>query len=194
MESGESLAKRIFVALAIKCNQSMLDVLKKLRVSADRKEIDVYWTPKMNLHITLVFIGEVPVSEIKSVESTLTQAMKSKPNFSIKLHGLGAFPDEHHARTLWIGVRRQNELVQLQNHLYSQLLPFITQIESKLFLPHLTIGKLRKARSCRDLISPFVRRDLGELHVKSIILYESVNHGSHPVYRVVKEISLPSSV
>jgi 2'-5' RNA ligase len=55
------------------------------------------------------------------------------------------------------------------------------------FNPHITIGRLRNPKSCKDLISPFVRKSFGSVHVNKIVLFESKLQSYFPVYTPIFE-------
>ena len=145
--------------------------------------MEFHWTPKENLHVTLNFLGETDVERLVDLEQLLEAATQTLAPCKTSLRGMGAFPDEHHMRVLWVGVRKSRALASLQNELGHRLEEAGFPNEDREYLPHLTIGRLRKSRTAVDLISPFVRTSFDDLHVRSVILYESVLQKAYPVYK-----------
>lgn len=95
-------------------------------------------------------------------------------------------------RVLWVGVRRSRALADLQDEVAQALaaIGFDRSAEERDYVPHLTIGRLRKSRTGVDLISPFVRTSFGDLFIERLNLYESVMAGSHPVYKCLSSYPL----
>ncbi|MEK7356524.1 MAG: RNA 2',3'-cyclic phosphodiesterase, partial [Bdellovibrionota bacterium] len=114
----------------------------------------------------------------------------SSPVISTSIRGLGAFPDDHHMRVLWAGVRKSRSLNALQTRLQDALVEAGFRRDERDFVPHLTLGRLRKARSGRDLLSPYVRTSFGDVDIKEIVLFESLLHGSRPRYEPLRRFEL----
>ena len=184
------MKKRLFIGFPIQLNASLMHALKRTRIDADRKEMEFHWTPKENLHVTLNFLGETDVERLVDLEQLLEAATQTLAPCKTSLRGMGAFPDEHHMRVLWVGVRKSRALASLQNELGHRLEEAGFPNEDREYLPHLTIGRLRKSRTAVDLISPFVRTSFDDLHVRSVILYESVLQNAYPVYKKLSSFEL----
>ena len=67
------------------------------------------------------------------------------------------------------------------------------QCDERDFNPHLTLGRLRKARSGKDLLSPYVRTSFGEVSVSEIVLFESLHTGARARYEAVARFKLTGS-
>ncbi|MES2855386.1 MAG: RNA 2',3'-cyclic phosphodiesterase, partial [Bdellovibrionota bacterium] len=59
--------------------------------------------------------------------------------------------------------------------------------------PHLTVGRLRKSRSGKDLLSPYVRTQFGDLAITEFTLFESRIQASRPHYESLSRYLLESS-
>ena len=185
------MTKRLFVAISFSdaFNGELDAWLKKLRKTADRKEIDVRWTSTSSAHVTLAFIGDTPVSRIADVEAKLQSVSARHAAFPLKIRKVGGFPSIEHARVLWLGVQKSQRLLRLQADLADELQP-PTNSEHDDYAPHLSFGRLRNPRSCRDLLSPFHHADFGRQPVREILLFESVQSGTVTVHRVLSRASL----
>mgnify|MGYP000332869867 CR=1 FL=1 len=96
------------------------------------------YTCKENLHLTLVFIGEVPVSKIDSIKACINQ-VKSKP-FTITIGGIGRFKRSG-GDIYWIGVEKNSSLLSIYKQLCDQLISLGFDIENREYKPHLTIAR-----------------------------------------------------
>ena len=182
--------RRLFVGFPIVVDSSLAAALKRTKISAQKKEMEIDWVAGANYHITLCFLGPVDQSKFPLVEQILENIAASSPVISTSNRGLGAFPDDHHMRVLWAGVRKSRSLNALQTRLQDALVEAGFRRDERDFVPHLTLGRLRKARSGRDLLSPYVRTSFGDVDIKEIVLFESLLHGSRPRYEPLRRFEL----
>lgn len=56
------------------------------------------------LHVTLVFLGDVPHAHLALLARALEEAVAPLPAPALELAGAGAFPDLRAARVLWVGL------------------------------------------------------------------------------------------
>lgn len=182
--------RRLFVGFPIVVDSSLAAALKRTKISAQKKEMEIDWVAGANYHITLCFLGPVDQSKFPLVEQILENIAASSPVISTSIRGLGAFPDDHHMRVLWAGVRKSRSLNALQTRLQDALVEAGFRRDERDFVPHLTLGRLRKARSGRDLLSPYVRTSFGDVDIKEIVLFESLLHGSRPRYEPLRRFEL----
>lgn len=180
--------RRLFIA--IDCHQGIENaaapVLKKLRINTDQRELEVRWTPVENFHVTLNFLGNTSAEKQAEIEAKMHEVASRHAPFKLKINGMGAFPDEFKARVLWFGVQNSKALRSLQGDLSETMF----HRDEHEFVPHLTIARLRNPHSARDLMSPFVRKDLGKVEVKEMILFESIPKGHFSFYKPLVRIPL----
>ena len=105
--------------------------------------LDARWIPRLNLHITLVFIGEVEDSRRAEIIRTMDRpfAMRS---FEIHVGGLGAFPSSGPPRVLWMGIGAgAGSLIELHGEVAERLAVLGIPREPRPYSPHLTIARIR---------------------------------------------------
>jgi len=190
MNSMNSNTRRLFIGFALEIGSGLEAAIKRTRIGAQQRRMEVYWVPKENFHVTLNFIGATPSEKIPELEKLIETVGQTHGAFSTSIRGMGAFPDSRHARVLWIGVRNSRGLSELQSALRDALIEAGFPQEDRDYVPHLTIGRLRKARAVEDLLSPYVRTSFDDIRVESISLFESLQHGPQPVYKVLKTFPL----
>ena len=156
--------------------------------------MEIYWIPASNLHVTMNFLGETDIDRLAILEKTILSVTAQTSVLKTSLRGMGAFPDHHHMRVLWVGVRKSRALSELQSRLALALQEAGFPQEDREYIPHLTVGRLKKSRTAVDLISPFVRTSFGDLFIDHLALYESVLAGSYPVYKCVSTFALNDKV
>lgn len=127
---------RLFIAVNL--NDEIKDHLTKFISQLKANSIKGNFTRRENLHITLVFLGEVPKENISLVKQAMEE-IQSAP-FQLSLSGLGSF-DRRGDHLYWIGIEGCKSL----NDIYQQLREKLTSsgfvLENRPFNPHLTIGR-----------------------------------------------------
>ena len=108
------MSLRLFVALEIPSTvrENFAGFLKPLRALSPQPR----WARAENLHVTLKFIGEVPVAKLDAIRAALS-TVRSDREVTIDFRGLGFFPDEKHARVFWAGLDASPNLKTLALHI-----------------------------------------------------------------------------
>lgn len=134
--------------------------------------------PASNLHMTLVFLGEV---EPRKLDSLLAESEQiSAPNIHLRLDQLGYFP---RPQILWIGPgETPDSATQLVRALRGACHHAGLALESRRFIPHITI-----ARRCRIPPPASAEPPAVEIHFDSFCLFESVDGRSGVHYQAVSE-------
>lgn len=187
--------KRLFLAIATHqgLEAAALPILKKLKIYADQRALEIRWTPASNYHVTLLFLGSIDENKVPEIETLTEEIAAQTPPFDLKISGVGAFPDEFSSRILWFGVQNSKALRFLHSELSEKLTEKHYYLEKNEYTPHLTIGRLRNPHKTKDMMSPFIRKSLAKIPVTEIILYESVGSVPFPVYKPLKSFSLRGS-
>ncbi len=114
----------------------------------------VKWVNPENIHLTLKFLGSLPVDKIEAITGAMDDAARGIPPFRLEVRGLGVFPDLRRVRVVWVGVSGElAKLGQLQKRIDSHLTPFGFAAESRPFTPHLTLARVREQASPDELLS-----------------------------------------
>lgn len=186
-------AKRLFVGLGFsdEFKKSLEPWVKKIRKTADQKDIHLKWTPPSNYHVTLVFLGNVSIEDISLYESKMQEVARKQAPFALKIRHISGFPTLNQSRVIYMGVQRSQALLDLQSALEEELVP--PEKYENDYTPHLTLARLKNPKSCRDLVSPFEHVDLGRQAVTHIRLYNSVLSRGFPVYEMISEAELAAT-
>ena len=106
------------------------------------------------LHLTIVFLGEIADARIPAVVEAMTLNL-AMPPFDIEFASCGVFPPHGPARVLWLGVGDGARETTLLFELVSERLEKVGVLRQRRpFAPHLTLGRWRDgaARDPRPLL------------------------------------------
>jgi len=140
------------------------------------------WVPPENQHLTLRFIGEVEYGLAEDIDAALSRLQA--PRFDLTLDGIGFFGKPSAARTLWVGVRKSEELMRLQGKVEIAVQRLGLPAEERKFAPHITLARLRAAPAARLL--RFVEENghflAGPIPVENFVLFSSALGSAGSVY------------
>ena len=159
--------KRLFVAVPISEPQriELASYINQLSSS-----IDLAWTPPENLHITLVFLGETPETQVPIIQTALAKALVGQHPFKISFSQPGYFPA---SGALWLKINCQaRQLENLADTVRQSLHQAGVIFDNRhRFTPHLTIARNRN-RVPIDLANLPTPAKI-ETKAEQVILFES---------------------
>jgi RNA 2',3'-cyclic 3'-phosphodiesterase len=158
------------------------------------------WVDPDSIHLTLKFLGNVPVSKIETISRALEAAAEEGKPFQIEVQGLGVFPGLARPQVIWIGLKGQlDELQKLQQNVESRVSPLGYPTEKRPFTPHLTLARVRDTATAierQKLSEIVVRTETGPgltIYVNSVYLMRSQLTPSGAIYNQVAKIALKTS-
>ena len=153
-----------------------------------------------SIHLTLKFLGETSGPQIDAVKAAVAQAVRDERHFGLTLGRPGVFPSRRSPRVLWIGLDGDlDRLADLQKHVEEAVATAGFARETRRFMPHLTIGRIRE-RTNLDRTLPAVEALLAadvptdvRIVVRSVHLMRSTLLPTGAVYDVLAELPLAAS-
>jgi 2'-5' RNA ligase len=165
---------RLFVAIEIGSLAQSRVVDEQARLKETLRASSIRWTKHDQLHITLVFIGEVTDERAATIVETMRDSIPHPP-FRFELGGIGAFPPRGAPRALWIGVTSgADSMIRVQSLVADRLERIGVERERRPFSPHLTLGRWRDSRpSDRPRTSSAQPQTIARVDVKAVTLFQS---------------------
>jgi len=103
------------------------------------------WVHDEQMHLTLVFLGEVPENRAPRLIDTIERPI-DQPPFEASFEGIGTFPLRGAPRVLWIGVAAgAQEMIAVQRELAGRVRQLEIAVEDRPFHPHLTLARWRES-------------------------------------------------
>ncbi|OGZ63602.1 MAG: 2'-5' RNA ligase [Candidatus Staskawiczbacteria bacterium RIFCSPLOWO2_01_FULL_40_39] len=182
---------RIFIAI------NLAPDVKKFLAGFEKKwpELPAKWIGADNLHITLVFLGDITDEELGQTCVIAKEVAQKHALFDIHLNKVtygsdGKIPP----RMIWAGGEKSKELSLLKRDLEEALLEKVNfLLDHKAFAPHVTLARIKEWewRRIEPEERPEVHEDIDVLFtVESIDVMESKLTRQGPRYVIVESHQL----
>ncbi len=131
--------------LAFELPEDIKKKVARISVAAKNTGLDAGWAKPDNIHLTMVFLGDMAEKDMPDIISSIDNALKDTAPFEIRLSGMGVFPDIRRPRVMWLGLNGDIErLSALRDRLQAPLELFGVEQEKRAFAPHLTLARFRR--------------------------------------------------
>ena len=183
---------RVFVAI------NLPEQVKEKLISfrKDYEFLPCKWVEKENLHITVLFLGNLDDNQLFQTIRTTKQALKNYHSFLVEIDRVcygpkGKFPP----RMLWAEISKNKEFLKIRDELRGKLFSLpeyqYKTMDFKKGLPHITIARI-KSFKFRNLESkPEIDIPLNiKLEVNSIEVMESEFSKKGSKYTILESIKL----
>jgi RNA 2',3'-cyclic 3'-phosphodiesterase len=183
---------RLFVALEIGAAAQHRVADEQTRLAETMHGSSLRWVKQDQLHITLVFIGEVSDQRATQAIDVMRDPLPHPP-FRFELGGLGAFPPRGAPRALWIGVMAGAEdVIRVEASVAERLETLGIERERPPFSPHLTLARWRDSRSS-DRPRPSRERPptiIASVEARAVTLFQSRVSSTGSTYTRLAECTL----
>lgn len=106
---------------------------------------DARWVRPENIHLTVVFLGQIPESSLGDVTGVAKNICERYGAFDLALKGVGVFSGLRNPRVLWVGLQADLErMTHFRNALQRDLKSLGVRQEKRSFRPHLTLCRFKK--------------------------------------------------
>jgi len=182
---------RVFIAIDIE-GEKLRDNIHFFGSKLIESRARLKLVEKINLHLTLKFIGEVDEKDVDLISNAVMEGVKGFKKFEIEIRGAGAFPSLSHPRVIWVGVRRgADTLSRLATSISNHLDKAGFRGDPKPFKPHITIARVKRYGTyLGHLIKEYSDHLFGEMLVRDVRVKRSKLTPQGPIYSTLKSIEL----
>jgi 2'-5' RNA ligase len=176
--------------IAIDPGSQTLDQILTFQKALVDTSADVKLVEPENIHLTLRFLGEKPLSLINRISEAL-KALNFSSN-KVSISGVGVFPNMRRINVIWVGINKGVlDLIGIYNQVESKLQRLGVSPDDRGFSPHITVARVRSARNKDKLVETllFMReKEFGVFHLDSLKLKKSLLTPKGPVYTTLTEV------
>ncbi len=167
---------RTFIGVAI--GEGIRASAKAMQQTLARCGADVKWVEADNLHVTLLFLGEIDDRDLMNACRSAAKATEKEPPFILRVGGVGAFPTPRRPKVLWGGITEgADALVRVHAAIAGPLLELGTyRQEERGYTPHLTLGRAAGEADANLLATELPKHlswNAGQTAVEEVLVYRS---------------------
>lgn len=163
------------------------------RTLADSKA-EVSWVIPSQFHITVKFLGKTDDSLVEEIGQRMTKAAREVPAFELEVEGIDRFPEKGPARMIISRVLSPDQrLVKLHRLIDSGIGGMGLPMDTRVLVPHLTLGRVRSNHGLNRLLRMVEKHDLdffGSFVAGEVLLYRSEVVAGGSKYEVVRRAGL----
>lgn len=180
---------RIRTFVAVDIGKAIRNRAAALQEVLARAGIGVKWTERDNLHVTLLFLGEVVDTQIPSVCRLIAEGTRPLEPFPVTVESVGCFPNPRRPRVLWVGVGEGAQpLCALHDALEAPLEGLGFRREERRYTPHVTLGRVKAEDNSEPLAKALAAQagwKGGETLVREVLVMASELGPRGPKYTVL---------
>ncbi len=131
--------------LAFELPGEIKETVRRVHQELAGSPLDVKWVRPANVHLTVVFLGNVARDELGPLGEEVNRVCLKYGQFQIRLKGMGVFGGLKSPRVLWLGLTGDVERMGFfRDAISKRIARFGIRQEKRPFRPHLTLGRFRK--------------------------------------------------
>jgi RNA 2',3'-cyclic 3'-phosphodiesterase len=186
---------RMRTFIAVDLEEKQKDRCVALQENVARTGAQVKWVSRDNLHVTLLFLGEVDERQVPDVCRAVSSCCARIAPFSLSAEAVSGFPNPRRPRTIYVGVGEgAAELIALHDALEPPLLELgCYRREARPFTPHITLGRI-KSEGGNDLVAAallkYANWQGGVSEAGEVLVMSSELTPKEPIYMVLSRGAL----
>lgn len=184
---------RTFIAVEISesIRENLGTLVEDMKKGIVRTGCEPAWVNLNNMHFTLKFLGNIEESQVNEIRNVLNAITSQFSPFTIRVCGLGMFPNLKSPKVLWIGLTKgETEIMKLQTLIERGTRDIGFPKEERQFHPHLTLARIKSLKGAgglANIVSIYKNNKCGESLVDKVIFFKSTLTPRGPIYDVISE-------
>lgn len=184
---------RTFFAVKIQPEDKLRNAVGHLQKSLSDEAVK--WVEPDNLHLTLKFLGDIPVEDAEQLKEKFCETVSKFQPFKIGLHGLGFFKSKGQPRVLFVNIENLEPLKEIFTEIEVLAAAHGFEPEMRKFKPHLTLARIKYLKNKKLFygeVENYLDTYFQEVEVSEMIFYQSILKPAGPEYRPLKSVKLKS--
>jgi 2'-5' RNA ligase len=151
-----------------------------------------------NLHLTILFLGNVPIQDIGAIKECLGNISKTCEPFKLYFQEIEAGPNPLWPRLIWLTFIKSDSLTKIKQALRGCIvkkLPYLAaQVGTRDSSAHLTLVRFQRGRKIASKqLAKITQKFSGELEVADLSLYQSQLTPKGPIYKINSKFKLQNA-
>jgi 2'-5' RNA ligase len=188
---------RIRTFIAVDLDKAVRARTIALQETLKKSGTEVKWVEPENLHVTLLFLGEVEDRELADVCRIVGEVAEKHMRFSMTVEQVGCFPNPHRPRVVWVGIGEGRQpLCAIHDALETPLAELGYRKEDRKYSPHITLGRVKSDRPTDKLSKALAQHagwKGGEITVTELLVMGSKLTPQGPEHTVLSRAKLGGS-
>ena len=133
-----------------------------------------------SFHITLKFLGEIQPNAAENIVKILKN-IKFEP-FPVFLDSIGVFPTENHIRVVWVGVKPEDKVLEMQKDVDESLKLLFKK--EKDFKAHVTLARVKYPDNKKSFVEQLkkIKIENKKMEINNFRLIKSTLTPKGPIY------------
>jgi 2'-5' RNA ligase len=188
---GENVNTKVRAFLSVDIDDAaLLSRINHIQQKLDLQAAKIKLVERENIHFTLRFFGDTPVSKLELIHTELSKIQFAP--FTIEIAGVGAFPSIKRPRVVWVGLTQNaNRMIDLKRKIDDYLGNLGYSRERKKYHAHATFARVRAVRNREHMIAnleSLADEPVGMMAVSNFRMTKSTLTSSGPIYETLWEI------
>ena len=147
---------------------------------------------KNQIHLTLKFLGEVQQDKAEKIKNELKKIAFSP--FSVCLDKIGVFPSESYIRVVWVGLKPEEPVLELQKTIDESLKKMFKK--EKDFKAHITLARVKFIGNKEEFVEKLkkIKVENKKIEVNNFKLVRSTLTPQVPVYEEVESFDIIDNI
>jgi len=187
--------KRLFIAIDTELSSEFQALTQQLQ--HELRNDDIVWVKSHLQHLTLRFLGETPEAKIEPIANALATIANATSPFALQLDKMGVFGSKYAPDILWYGFSDFLLFKNLFENLEKELLQIGFQENYGNFMPHITVGRIKKVDNKKRFWGAIEKRKphfSQTIPVCKIQLIQSKLLNNGPIYKTLFEFKLKPNI
>lgn len=173
---------RTFIALDLdnSFREKLVKLIGELSFCGEK---NIKWIESENLHITLLFLGETDINDLKQITEYCDDQFRQSPQILFRNAELRLIPGKN-PRLIWIEMETEcNWIHRSHKNIKNYLIENSYKFDKKPLKFHITLGRIKKSIP-PGTINFFLNKkiDIPETTIKHATFYKSILKSQGPVY------------